>query len=51
MVPMASKKSASTSVNTSRQTVMIGSRVQAPNETSPTSERFGRPSTWSGSAG
>ena len=41
IVPMASKKSASTRVNTSSSTVIAGSRVQAPNETWPTVAKSG----------
>src|ERR1700716_68285 len=51
IVPIASKKSARTSVNTRSVTVISGSLLHAPNETSPISERFGTPTTLSGSAG
>ena len=50
-MPIASKKFASTSVNTSIAAASAGSRVHAPNEMSPTSDRSGIPNTWSGSAG
>ena len=51
IVPIASKKLASTSVKTSSVTASAGSRANAPNETSPTSERSGSETIDSGIAG
>ena len=52
MVPMASKKFASTSVNTSREAASTPTRENAPRRsTAPSRDRSGRPPTESGSVG